>query len=288
MNNRRFGRAGSGGPLAAVLALAACSPAQPQAESADASASASQPGLAQHTTLQVRATLDGEPFSCDDREGAVMTPSELMLFLHDFQWVLADGSRLPAPLADDGLWQTSRVALLDFAGDAAGCADASAAQNEELVFQGVPPADAAAIAFHFGVPFDLNHADPTTNSGPLTLMQMHWGWRGGYKFIRLEGESLQGPVLLHLGSTGCVGPMMAVERCEHGGQVEAQITWLPGTTLGIELVPLLDQSLLEGHRCMGLDSEGLSNCSTAWTELSAARQDSRVWGSYPMITSGEE
>lgn len=227
--------------------------------------------------VNVRPSLHGEPFSCVEREGASMRPTELMLFVHDLEWVLANNTRVPVALLPDGIWQTERLALLDFAGTQNGCVDASSAINETLIFQGDAPAEVAFLSFRLGVPFELNHADPTTHSGPLTQMQMHWGWRGGYKFLRLEGVNGEHDVLLHLGSTGCVGPMTAVERCERPGQMEILVPWSPGMAIGLELAPLLDAALLLGHRCMGSDGSGMTNCSTAWDALSADAGPDAVW-----------
>lgn len=254
--------------LACAYVSTGCTPEPPAAEpAAEASATSGSEAPASPFVLPVNVTLAGEPFSCAGAGDSVMTPTELMLFAHDFEWVAADGHRTPATLVDDAAWQTERLVLLDFAGESAGCHDASAAQNEQIVFQGGPAADAVALAFRIGVPFELNHADPTRLSGPLTLMQMHWGWRGGYKFLRLEGRAQSDDVLLHLGSTGCTGPMTAIEACAHGGQLQVEVPWNSSSSLRLELLPLLDESLLAGHRCMGVDGEGLQNCTTAWRAL---------------------
>ncbi|PJN92728.1 metallo-mystery pair system four-Cys motif protein, partial [Amaricoccus sp. HAR-UPW-R2A-40] len=42
------------------------------------------------------------------------------------------------------------------------------------------------LAFEIGVPFDLNHGDPTLAPAPLDLTAMFWTWRGGYKFLKFE------------------------------------------------------------------------------------------------------
>lgn len=258
------------------LAAGASTPAGPTAsEQSGGLATPAAEATNSSFSLRVSATLGGEPFSCLPNEAAVMTPTELMLFVHDVEWVAADGTRTPAPLATDASWQTERVALLDFAGEGAGCRDASAAQNEQLFFQGSPPASTVSMAFRIGVPFELNHADPTRHSGPLTVMQMHWGWRGGYKILRLEGQAAGADVLLHLGSTGCTGPMTAIEACEHCGQLEVVVPWSSAEALRLELLPLLDTSLLARHRCMGVDAEGMQNCSTAWRAL--GEPGSGVW-----------
>jgi uncharacterized repeat protein (TIGR04052 family) len=63
------------------------------------------------------------------------------------------------------------------------------------------------VRFTLGVPFERNHVDATSAPSPLNLTAMFWGWRGGYKFLRvdsfaiLEGEFAE--FRIHLGSTGC-------------------------------------------------------------------------------------
>ncbi len=62
-----------------------------------------------------------------------------------------------------------------------------------------------ALELSLGVPERLNHANPATAPPPLTASSMHWGWRAGYKFLRLEAKLDGEAILFHLGSTGCEG-----------------------------------------------------------------------------------
>jgi uncharacterized repeat protein (TIGR04052 family) len=40
-----------------------------------------------------------------------------------------------------------------------------------------------------GVPFELNHGDPTIAPSPLNITAMFWNWQGGYKFLRTDVAS---------------------------------------------------------------------------------------------------
>lgn len=51
------------------------------------------------------------------------------------------------------------------------------------------PGTYRGVRFTVGVPFDQNHADPTTQAAPLgTESDMFWSWNSGYIFNRIEGK----------------------------------------------------------------------------------------------------
>ena len=59
-----------------------------------------------------------------------------------------------------------------------------------------------------GVPFELNHGDPTVASSPLNITAMFWNWQGGYKFLRAD-----------MASTGLSAkPAMKNMAMEHGAK----------------------------------------------------------------------
>jgi uncharacterized repeat protein (TIGR04052 family) len=226
-------------------------------------------------TLNIEAHVAGQPLDCTTSYPAGDTTwrlSELMLYLHDFALVSDDGTVTPLVLPDVSDWQAHGVVLIDLAGTDNGCTEATPERNTSIALQVPEGATGQRLRFRFGVPFAVNHADPTTLQGPLSRMTMHWGWRGGYKFIRLEGAAAnEADVMLHLGSTGCTGPMTAVEQCDHGGQVEFFVDFERARTEGLrlDLAPMLDATLIAGTRCMGTDAAGKANCSTGWRALEA-------------------
>lgn len=48
-----------------------------------------------------------------------------------------------------------------------------------------------SISFGIGIPFDVNHTDPSTypEDHPLSFQSpsMHWGWNAGFRFVCMEG-----------------------------------------------------------------------------------------------------
>ena len=220
--------------------------------------------------LQFDAVRGGRTLRCDDDVAAgAWVLRDLLLYVHEAAWWGADGVRRPLVLVDEEVWQRDGVALLDFAGGDNGCVmSQTAAMNTDLTFEW-PPSDVAPthLEFRIGVPFGLNHRDPTLNRGPLAAMFMHWGWRGGYKFVRLEGTG-ETRFSLHLGSTGCTGPMSAVEGCTEPGQRLVRLPWTgPAQTVVLDVGALVNARLASGESCMGNpDGEG-GPCSDAWRAL---------------------
>ena len=82
------------------------------------------------------------------------------------------------------------------------------------------------MRFTLGVPFKLNHVDPTTAPAPLSSTAMFWTWQGGYKFLKVDmasagttavhghgaahgaghGGGAASGFSVHLGSTMCASP----------------------------------------------------------------------------------
>ncbi len=220
----------------------------------------SKPDAAGGDVVELRfdAKVGELPFSCD-RSFELGTPAtdavirDLRAYVHQVELIDAAGARVPFELVADGLWQTERVALLDFENGAGNCRNGTPETN--LVLRGrVAPGDYRGVAFRIGVPQDLNHLDPSLASSPLTLTTMHWTWNAGYIFARVDAERVvdadagahgdggmgmdggmdmgdggmdmgdggmsHGPAgvfLMHLGSAGCTGEATAGQpvTCSH-------------------------------------------------------------------------
>ncbi len=167
----------------------------------------------QPVTINFAAEIGGQPFACDatyaglGSTGAEIKGTDFRLYVSDIAMIAADGSRAPVML-DESVWQHAGVALLDFEDGRAACANGTAPINTAL--QGtVAAGNYTGVAFKVGVPFAMNHGDPTTAPSPLNLTSMFWNWRSGYKFVRIDmvptDRSEDGPKgwFLHLGSTMC-------------------------------------------------------------------------------------
>ena len=205
--------------------LAACSTNTPASASASASASAavSAPAGRQAVVLNFAGAINGQPFQCGQSYGPVgttasrVTPSDFRMYVSEVQLLAADGKVVPVQLAQDGVWQREDVSLIDFEDGSGPCLNGTTGMNK-AVRGSVPTGRYTGVRFTLGVPFALNHGDPTVSPAPLNNTAMFWNWQGGYKFLKFDTTSSgispekpaaasgQGPVTrfsVHLGSTVC-------------------------------------------------------------------------------------
>lgn len=207
------GRLLSASALALTLGLSACSTSL-------ASGAPSTP-----ITVNFEARINGQPARCGESYADVGT-SKATLLLQDFRiyvsevrLIATDGREVPFALTPDNQWQDDRVALLDFE-NATGNCNGNAPMNTAV--RGAAPAgDYKGVVFEIGVPFDLNHKDPTLAAAPLNYSGLAWPWRVGYKFATIDFDTANNPgtaavsatpgmhgmaasgFSIHLGSTDC-------------------------------------------------------------------------------------
>jgi len=235
----------------AAVTLAACSTPGQQAGT-------------QPVNIQFAAEINGQPFACGQSYSNVgttkstITPSDYRLYVSEVNLVRKDGSAVPVQLTQDGVWQYQNVALLDFENGTGPCRNGTAPTNT-TVRGNVPDGDYVGVELTVGVPFALNHQDPTVAPAPLNSTAMFWNWQGGYKFIKFDTTSSglseqkpaaandMGPVTrysVHLGSTVCASASktQAPQACQNSNRVTArfdrfdlskgQIVFDVGTVLG--------------------------------------------------------
>ena len=192
--------------------------------------------------------------------GLTLSVHRLALFVSDVRLTQVGGGQVAATLPDNGVWQGSGVGLLDF--DDARCEGGTEAINTSLTTL-VPGGDYQGISFTVGVPFELNHADPAKARPPLSDTTMHWGWRGGYKFFRLDGKLGDRSFITHLGSTACEGEITHITSCGAPNRIRVDLPLfdLGKPTIGIELAGML-QGLLSTA-----PSEGRLSCMAAPEEV---------------------
>ena len=177
-------------------------------------------------TISFDARVGDKPARCGETYAGVGT-SKAAIFLQDFRiyvsnvrLVTADGAEVPFALTPDNQWQSDKVALLDFE-NATGNCNGNAAMNSAV--RGTAPAgNYTGVAFEIGVPYEVNHKDPTLASAPLNYSGLTWPWRIGYKFTTIDldtankpATAAQAPAMqgmggmaasgfsIHLGSTEC-------------------------------------------------------------------------------------
>ncbi|HVN84338.1 MAG TPA: MbnP family copper-binding protein [Candidatus Binatia bacterium] len=185
------------------------------------------------------ATIRGEPFSCD-RPANGFTPFDLRFYVYGVELLDQRGATTPVRLTNDDTWQHDGVALLDFETGSGTCADGT--RGTHMILSGhVDAGRYVGLRFVVGVPFERNHADPTMADPPLNLGRMHWGWQGGFKFFRFEGNGPHGAVRVHLGSTGCAGTIGHITECARPNRAVVQLDgFVPGRNrIALDLAPLV-------------------------------------------------
>ncbi|WP_235962435.1 MbnP family copper-binding protein [Jannaschia marina] len=156
------------------------------------------------------AEVDGAPFACGETytglgsKGTAVRFSDYRVFVSDPKVIRSDGTEIAITLKED-IWQTGATALLDFEDGSATCTNGTAQLNTTLRGQ-VPDGEYDGLTFTLGVPFAVNHGDPTVAPSPLNLTSMFWNWRAGYRFVKIDmlpqDTEIEG-WFLHLGSTMC-------------------------------------------------------------------------------------
>jgi uncharacterized repeat protein (TIGR04052 family) len=207
-------------------------------------------------TLTFAGELAGRPFKCGapaenlGLSKATAQPADFRFFVSEIEFLRSDGVAVPLRLDQDGMWQYRSVALLDFEDGTGSCSNGTP-DRRDRVTGSVPAGDYKGLRFKIGIPFELNHQDPTLAPSPLNLTSMFWTWQGGYKFIKVDfvtkgaltsaatgaaggghhggtmpSGSARPPVAspgfsLHLGSTMCQSPSRttAPSACANGNRI---------------------------------------------------------------------
>ena len=148
---------------------------------------------------------------------------DFRLFVHDVKLIDENGDIYPLELSKNN-WQTQNVALLSFA-DKENCPDIAGETLETNLqvagkFSAPKNALIKKLSFKVGVPFALNHEDPTKAESPLNIPSMAWNWQGGYKHMRVEAIINEQAFLFHLGSIGCDGDPLSggTTACAHNNR----------------------------------------------------------------------
>lgn len=214
--------------------------------------------LGQSLTLDLTATLGGQPVSCSSEvaAGTGDTPVQLAdarAYLSAIELRDGEGRWVPLTL-DETDWQHDGVALVDFEDGTGACADSGTADTNTAVSGSVPEGTYDAVRFDLGVPFALNHNDSATAPAPLNAPGMFWTWQGGYKFARVDFAVQSDPPSrwnVHLGSTGCVSdaPVIAPdEPCSRPNRPTIEVELDPDAdALQIDLLALVGGSDLSAN-----------------------------------------
>lgn len=168
----------------------------------------------QNINLKFAASVNNQSFSCGNTYSPVGTAvansykiTDFRFYVHNIKLIKSDSSQIPLNLTQDGKWQTSNVALLDFEN---GCLNGTPETNAQVTGSVSSDINASyiGVCVTLGLPFNLNHIDASTAPSPLNVTGMLWSWTTGRKFVRIDGvgdpTGVKQNYFIHLGSTGCV------------------------------------------------------------------------------------
>lgn len=178
-------------------------------------------GQTQRVALKFAAAVGDQAARCNEMYSNIGTTGatgeilDFKFYVSNVRLINAAGEEVPVALDQDGQWQVSNVAMLDFEDGSGACADTgNAAVNSEVIGT-VPVGEYDGVVFDVGVPFDMNHDDLASAPAPLNVSSMFWVWAIGHKFVRVDFRTDEGVQWnMHLGST----------MCESGGPMEAPVS----------------------------------------------------------------
>lgn len=218
-------------------------------------------------------SFGGAEIDCDSEMAVKLT--DLRFYVHNLRLVTADGEERPLELAVDS-WQQANLALIDLENGSGNCLNGTADLNTALrgAVQGT---DFRGLAFTLGVPFSSNHGDPLTAEAPLGDADMHWHWRGGYKFFRAGIRSDDDGFWIHLGSTGCEGTIQNITGCTAPNRVEVRLEeFQQGDAVAVDLAALVSAATLADQQP--------SDCSSGPAESSCTES----FAAFGLSHSGSE
>lgn len=247
----------------------------------------------QSVTINFAAEIGGKPFSCAETYSGLGQPAasvrgvDYRMFVHSPALIRGDGSLQPIRLEQDGKWQHENVALLDFADAAAGCNSAGNSALNTSLRGSVPDGEYKGLAFQVGVPFDMNHVDPTLAPAPINTTAMFWNWQHGFRFLRIDlvptDRAEDGPKgwFLHLGSTQCAGASKteAPTSCKNPNHMKVSFDRFDPAknTVVIDPAPVIAEANLRVNApetspgCMSFPGD--DDCTTVMKKLGLAYGD---------------
>lgn len=250
-------RSSSGWGAFAIVAMSAIATTSCDNDGIELGSGGGAPDLGpQAVTIRFAARTGDAPAICGQSLGALGAEGgdaklrDLRYFVHDLRLVKADGSEAPVELDQDGAWQVQNVALLDFEDATAACQYGTPAMHQEVTGK-VAAGTYTGVRFKVGVPFELNHGDPTTAPPPLDTSALFWGWGEGYMFFQIatvttppSGEK-NNAFVVALASMSCNGDPRhgEVVACDLPNRAEVD---LEGFDVAADAVVLDIPAMLEG------------------------------------------
>ena len=148
----------------------------------------------QKIALKFSATVGAEKFECGKSYDGIgvtksrITPSDFRFYVTGVELIDRKGKAVTVELEQDGIWQYRDLALLDFEDGSGPCRNGNSGLHDQVTGT-VPKGKYRGVRFTLGVPFELNHGDPTIAPSPLNISGMFWVWQSGYKFVKIDMAS---------------------------------------------------------------------------------------------------
>jgi len=142
-------------------------------------------------SLQFKAVVSDQVFSCGQSYAGIgstkskIVPSDFRFYVSDVALIDDKGQAVPVELEQDGIWQYQNLALLDFEDGTGPCRNGNVGLRDSVTGQ-IPEGRYQGVRFTLGVPFNLNHSDPTIAPSPLNLTSLFWAWQTGYRFVKID------------------------------------------------------------------------------------------------------
>ena len=196
----------------------------------------------QAVTIAFAAKVGSAAFKCGSMFGgmgstSVMAePVDFRFYVHDVKLTDDKGSTVALTL-DEGPYQHSGVALLDFEDGTARCPQGDTSIHTAITGS-APAGKFTGISFKLGVPLEQNHQNVTASAAPLDKSSLFWSWKSGHIFFAATtvamGPSKDGGTegvpnehFTHVGSTGCSGDPAAgtpITSCTRPNRASVSLT----------------------------------------------------------------
>jgi uncharacterized repeat protein (TIGR04052 family) len=188
------------------------------------------------------ANFANAPISCDGSTSPALT--DLRFYVHDVRLIDLNEQAHVVQL-DETPWQQRNLAFLDLEDGTANCSNGTS--DTRRMLQGtVERAEFRGLEFTLGVPFSQNHGDPLQAQLPLGDADMHWHWRGGYKFLRAGLRTEDDGFWIHLGSTACEGTIRNITGCNAPNRVTVRLdNYTPGDVVAVDLAGFVERGALD-------------------------------------------
>ncbi|RHX93743.1 metallo-mystery pair system four-Cys motif protein [Leptospira yasudae] len=200
-------------------------------------------------TLRGHASvLETAPFipNAHIAESTTFQLHDFRLYVHDVTLIKTSGEEVGLTLNQDGKFQSGNIALLDFENKTGKCNGTPETNN--LVAAAIPAGTYKGIKFTVGVPENKNHLDADNQAAPMNTTGMFWSWTSGYKFLKLDFETVEtgsAGTSVHIGSGDCTGTGSA-STCVRANRIPVTLTPDGGFDPSTQEIKINVQALLQG------------------------------------------